>query len=151
MKLETFLSLSEQTLIFLLSVPAGACLAVIYDIFRVWRIIFPAASHRAAAFISDVLFMLICGFCVFLFAVRFSGGVVRFFCVIGSAAGFILYFFTVGNTVVSCLRRVMNAFRKCLRKVYMTIIAPIVKIPKVIYPKVFNKFVHSYENEEKSK
>lgn len=149
MHLDTFFSISQQTALFLLSVVLGAGLGVVYDCFRVFRIIVPRAARSAAVAVQDVIFWLIYGFCVFCYAAALARGQVRLFIVLGSLIGFILYIFTVGNAVTRVIRRVVNAVYGVLHKVYSVMIEPFVKILRIICQKISPVFVRNYKNKPK--
>lgn len=151
MELETFFSVSEQTMQFLLSVVLGAGLGVVYDCFRVFRILFPPARKNGAVCVGDAAFMIISGAAVFLFAVVFCRSQVRLFSVIGALLGFVLYILTIGNFITGILKAIVSAICKILQKVYSAVFAPVVNYVKGICLKKFNKFVHSYENQKKTK
>lgn len=112
MSLETFFSISEECILFLLSTVMGAGLGILYDIFRIIRIIFPFASKKSAVFVEDILFMLISGAAVFLYAAVMCRGQVRFFCILGTFLGFLLYITAVGNAIIGLLRRIAEKMRK---------------------------------------
>lgn len=149
MHLDTFFSISQQTALFLLSVVLGAGLGVVYDCFRVFRIILPRAARSASVAVQDVIFWLIYGFCVFCYAAVLARGQVRFFIVLGSLIGFVLYIFTIGNTVTGVIRRIVTAVYGVLRKVYSAIIEPFVKILRIICQKISPVFVRIYKNNPK--
>ena len=151
MHLDTFFSISQQTALFLLSVVLGAGLGVVYDCFRVFRIIFPRAAKSADVAVQDVIYWLIYGFCVFCFAAVLARGQVRFFIVLGSLIGFVLYIITIGNTVTGVIRRIVTAVYTVLRKVYSAMIEPYVKILRIICQKLSPVFVRSHKNTEKKK
>ncbi len=151
MQLETFFTVSQQTLQFLLSVVLGAGLGVVYDIFRVLRIVFPTARKKGAVCAADIIFMIICGIAVFLFSAMFCRGQVRFFCIFGAAPGFILYMLTIGHFVAGIFKAVASAVSKVLQKVYSAVFVPAVKFVKYFCIKINKLFVHSYENAENLK
>ena len=151
MHLDTFFSVPEHTSLFLLSVVMGAALGVVYDCFRVFRILFPHASRSKAVVIEDIIFWLIYGFCVFCYAAALARGQVRFFIVLGSLTGFVLYIVTVGNLITGIIRRIVTALYKLLHKVYSAIIEPIVKTLKIICQKMLRFFVQIHKNFAKQK
>lgn len=150
MKLDTFFSISRQTLIFLLSVILGAVLGVLYDCFRVLRVLFPPAAKPKAVFIGDVLFWLIYGFCVFCYGAVFARGQVRLFIIFGSLIGFALYLLTVGSVVIGVIRCAAEAVRKILLKVYSGTIEPFVKLLRIFCQKITQFFVGNHKNDNKS-
>lgn len=151
MQIETFFSVSQQTSFFLLSTVLGALMGVVYDCFRTFRILFPPASKQAAVAVQDVIFCLICGFCIFCYSSAVCGGSLRFFMILGSALGFTLYILTLGNAVTGVLRRAASAFYRALRKVYSYLFEPLVNIIKKMCQKVGLVFVRSYKNIKKNK
>lgn len=145
MHLDTFFSVSQHTSLFLLSVVMGAALGVVYDCFRVVRILLPPAAGSKSVAVSDIIFWLIYGFCIFCYAAAFGRGQVRFFIILGSLAGFVLYIFTVGNLITGVIRRIVTAFYRILHKVYSSTIEPLVKSLKNICQKVLRIFVQIYK------
>ena len=146
MHLDTFFSVSEHTSLFLLSVVMGAALGVVYDCFRVLRILFPHSVKSKAVAVEDIIFWLIYGFCVFCYAAALARGQVRFFIVLGSLTGFVLYIVTVGNLITGIIRRIVTALYKILHKVHSVIIKPIVKSSKIICQKMLQIFVQIHKN-----
>ena len=116
MNLETFFTVSEQCTLFLLSVILGLGIGVFYDFFRTLRIIFPPAAKRKAVFAEDMIFMVVSGAAVFVYAALLCRGQVRFFCVLGTVLGFFLYIATVGSLIVGILRAIASAVAKFFRK-----------------------------------
>lgn len=151
MRLDTFFSISQHTSIFLLSVVLGAALGVVYDCFRVLRIIFPPAAKKGAVIAEDIIFWLIYGFCIFCYAAAYARGQVRFFIFFGSLIGFVLYIVTVGNLITGVIRRIFDIIRKILRKVYSIIIEPLVEMQEKICQKFAPLFVRNHKNEKISK
>lgn len=151
MQVETFLSISQQTAFFLLSVVLGAVMGVVYDIFRIFRILFPPAAKSKPIAVQDVLFWLIYGFGIFCYSSAVCGGNLRFFMFFGSLLGFTLYIVTIGNLITGTLRQIAETIRRILRKVYSVIFEPIVKLLKNLCQKVRLFFVRIYRKLKKSK
>lgn len=116
--LEAFFTVSEQLLLFLGSVLLGAGLGVIFDIFRIIRIIFPPAGRDAPTAAADMLYMLIFGLGVFLFSAVFGRGEVRFFYAAGAGLGALLYLLTIGSVITGIVRSCCNAIRAALNNLY---------------------------------
>lgn len=150
MQIETFFSVSQQTAFFLLSVVLGAALGVVYDVFRVFRILFPPAAKKTPLAVQDVLFWLIYGFCIFCYSTAVCGGSLRFFMLFGSLAGFALYILTIGNLITGVLRRTAESVRQVLRKVYSLLFEPIVKLLKNLCQKVRLFFIQIYRKSKKT-
>ncbi|MDR0991985.1 MAG: spore cortex biosynthesis protein YabQ [Ruminococcus sp.] len=111
MNLETFLSVTKQTELFLLAVTLGAGLGIIFDALRVLRIIIKTAGNAFFCGLADVLFTLFSAFCIFLFSAETARGQVRFFIVIGAALGFLLEILTTGDIVTGVVKKAANAVR----------------------------------------
>ncbi len=135
---------------FLMSVVFGAAVGVLYDCFRVLRIVFPAARKSVPVFVMDIIFMLCCGGLFFLFSVIFCRGNIRFYCILGALPGFVMYILTLGNLITKIIRAIVTTVYSALQKVYSSVFVPIVNIAKGIYQKFFHIFVHSYENKQKT-
>ena len=146
MHLDTFFSVSQHTFLFLMSVVLGATMGIVYDCFRVLRIVFPPAAKRGAVIAEDIIFWLIYGFCIFCYAAAFARSQVRFFMFFGSLIGFVLYIVTIGNLLTRAIRQVFNAVYKILHKVYSAFIEPIVKLKDKICQKLVIVFVRNHKN-----
>ncbi|MGN1135049.1 MAG: spore cortex biosynthesis protein YabQ [Oscillospiraceae bacterium] len=116
MSLETFFSVSEQCSLFLLSVILGMGIGVFYDVFRTLRIVFPPAAKKNAVFAEDIIFMVVSGAAIFLYAAVLCRGQVRFFCVVGTLLGFALYIATVGSIIVGIFRSAAGFIARLLPK-----------------------------------
>ncbi len=129
-----------------MSVVLGAALGIVYDCFRVFRIVFPPAAKSGAVLIQDIIYWLFYGFCIFCYTSAVCGGKLRFFIFFGSLLGFVLYILTLGNMVTGIIRRIVTAFYRGLRKVYSFTFEPVVKLLRKNCQKVRSVFVGSYEN-----
>ncbi len=88
-------TLQMQARGFLLAAIAGLLLGGLYDVFRIFRALFRCGKR--ALFVQDLLFMLAAGAFSYLTALAANWGVVRLYLLAGEAAGFALYFLTLGN------------------------------------------------------
>ena len=123
--LESFFTAGEQTALFLGSVLLGALLGAVYDIFRIIRIIFPAAGKKAAVMICDIIYMLIFGTAVFFYAAVYGRAEVRFYFAAGAFLGAVLFIFTVGNAVTSAVKSCRDTIRQAFHRVYISYFRPI--------------------------
>ncbi len=136
--METFFTVTEQTWLFLWACLIGVGLGIVYDCFRVLRIVL---RHKfVAVFIEDVLFTVFYALCLFIYMTECSRGQIRFFIIIGSLLGFIVYLLTVGSLVVTIFRSIVWLIRKTLRRIYELIFAPIKKAFIIIVQKLNIKF-----------
>lgn len=95
----------------------GAGLGLLYDAFRMLRIILP--HHKIVIFLEDLLFCTAAILLSFAFVISMGNGVLRGFMVFGELMGAILYFFTLGlaitgiaNKVKSWVRHIIFLFKK---------------------------------------
>lgn len=124
-------------------------MGVVYDVFRVLRILFPPAAKTGAAAVQDILFWLIYGLCIFFYSAAVCGGKLRLFMFLGSLAGFALYIVTIGNFITEILRRFVTAVYKIIRKVYLALFEPPVKTLKKLCQKIPLFFVGNHKNAAK--
>ena len=112
---------SEQLSVFLYSFGLGFLLGVLYDFFRMLRMIFPFG--RVLIFIQDFLYVIICAFATFCFALVLNDGRIMFYIFLGEALGWIIYYFSVGvlvmravNSAVSGIRRLSRAIAAAIKR-----------------------------------
>lgn len=134
---ETFFSVHEELVLFALSCIAGAVIGICYDVLRALRLAFPHGIWLTAA--EDAVFLG--AYAVFLsaFASAAARGELRFYYIIGNAAGFSLYFFTLGSIVMRTLRKLTTA----AGTVFKWITAPFRRVNVLICRKARAKFVGS--------
>ncbi len=88
---------------FLASIALGVLIGLVYDVFRIIRVIYKGG--RLKLFFEDVLFCVMASlvFAVFLF--NASMGVLRMFAAFGVILGFFAYRFSVGRFTVPLAKR----------------------------------------------
>lgn len=125
---ETFFSVNEELILFGLSCAFGIIIGIFYDVLRTVRVIFP--HNRWLVCIEDIAFLI--AYCVFLssFASAASRGELRFYFVIGNAIGFALYLATVGNIVISTMKKLFFVVKKILFVIFYPFIRCYVFISK---------------------
>jgi len=109
---ETFFSVNEELVLFGMSCIMGAVFGVLYDVFRIIRIIFAHNGFLTA--IEDILFLGLYGVSLIAFASAAARGELRFYHVLGNFIGFALYFLTLGSIVNSAFRRLFSALKKTI-------------------------------------
>ncbi len=89
---------------FLASLLTGVIIGVVYDVFRVGRVV--TGGGRIKLFFEDVLFFLMAAlvFCVFIF--NATMGVIRMFASVGVLLGFFAYRFSLGLFTVYATRHI---------------------------------------------
>ncbi len=133
---ETFFSIQEELVLFLLSCIAGVFIGVFYDVFRTLRLMI---KHNFFFVIAEDVLFLAC-YAVFLsaFASVQARGELRFYFIIGNALGFTLYFFTLGSFVIRTLRKFFGLIGR--------IFAPVKAVYVILCKKVRGKFVENSKN-----
>ncbi len=91
-------TLSSQLLSLGISALIGLALAVVYDVFRVTRILF--RTGKIVMYVQDILFGIAAAFVTFLLALAVNSGEIRFYIIGGELIGMMVYFFTVGRITV---------------------------------------------------
>ncbi len=142
---DTFLTVHEETVLFLGSCVLGGGLSITWDVVRGLRI---AVPHKAAAkAVEDVLFMVLWAASLVCFTSVYAKGVLRLFCVAGTVLGFVSVRLSVGNPVMRLFSRIIAAVYKIIR----FITAPGVKIAVYTRKKLTGKFVSNAKNSTKRK
>lgn len=141
---DTFFAVNEELSLFLLSCLCGVFIGAVYDIFRTLRVIFP--HNNTLVLIEDIVFL--CGYAVFLtaFASVAARGHLRLYYIIGNGIGFSVYICTVGNIVISALRKLFSFFRKAAAVLF----CPIKRICAFLCKKIHLEFVGNPKNLVKS-
>lgn len=112
-KLETFFTPSEQFMQFLSCLLIGALLGILYDIIRTVRSLLPHKNFFVA--LEDFLFIFIWAIQLMVFAMEQGRGVLRFYFFLGNIIGFAVYHFTIGNLIISVVRKTAEAIKKFLK------------------------------------
>lgn len=112
--------MAQQTRVFLLCVGIGFVLGILYDVVRMLRKIF--FTSRKALYVQDILYFVICTFCIFLFLLYANNGGVRAFNFVGMALGWVIYYFTLGVLNVKITEKIVHLFHKIFKKFQKSII-----------------------------
>lgn len=116
---------------FLYSIVVGAGIGVIYDVFRIIRIILP--KTKTIIFFEDILFCLTATPVMSILIFNVGSGIVRGFSIIGAIIGFSIYYFTIGKIVYRLSNIIIAFIKKILRLLYHLITAPFVFIGQKTY------------------
>lgn len=87
---------------FLASLLTGALIGLVYDFFRIGRVIFKGG--RIKLFFDDVLFFVMAALVFAVFTFNATMGVVRMFAAIGALVGFFAYRFSIGLFTANAAR-----------------------------------------------
>jgi spore cortex biosynthesis protein YabQ len=137
---ETFFSVHEQLMLFLLSCICGGVVGVFYDIFRTLRIIFP--HNTLLVVIEDIIFM--CGYAFFIsvFSVTAARGEMRVYYIFGNIIGFVVYILTLGAVVTAVMKKLFML----VGGLFSIILCPFKRIYAFLCKKTVLKFVGSSKN-----
>ena len=135
------LSFSEQAKLFLSTVCIGYIIGFAYDIIRVFRSIIK--HHEILKQAEDLLYWTISAMIVFILLLSENKGEVRFFMIIGSFIGMILYYFTLSSIFIKASMKIYSIIKKILSVFIEIILTPfrLILIPlKYVFKKSINIF-----------
>ena len=101
-------TLALQLLIFGYSCVLGAGLGLLYDFFRIIRMMIN--PRNIAVFIQDVIYFIISGIITFLFVLGFNSGEARFYILAGEGIGWIIYHITLGEVIYKCSGKLVRSW-----------------------------------------
>ncbi len=107
-------TLTEQILIFLYSCLLGITLGLLYDAFRIIRMIINSMSIMI--FFQDILYFIVSGIVTFIFILGFNSGDSRFYILAGEGIGWIGYHLTIGELIYRMSNKTVKAFKNLLGK-----------------------------------
>ena len=134
----------SQYICFLYSLVLGVSLGIVYDLFKLDRLLFKRS--KIFLFFSDILFWLISAFLIFTFCVIFSNGQIRGFIVLGTLLGFVIYRLTLSklifllvNPLKKLVKKLNNRYYKLIEKANDFILKQVFKAKKIIKGNFFFK------------
>ena len=116
------LSLATQTKNFLLSLGFGFIMGIFYDLFRIVRI--SISKSKIATVFSDILYCIFLGFSLMLFCLTVNEGEIRLYLLLGSLAGFFVYYFSLGVIIFSFSEKLITLIKKIIGSVFNVISYP---------------------------
>ena len=124
---------SEQTGAFFHACLLGCGLGLLYDVFRIVRMAFPAAhSNRqwgyALAFAEDILFFSLCAGATFLFMMGKVHGQLRFFLLSGEILGAVLWHYTVGHLLMKIAYGLITVVKGLASFVFRFFVRPLWRV-----------------------
>lgn len=142
--METFFTISEQTKLFLWACVLGGAMGIIFDFFRVARIL---VKHRKiAVFVEDFIFTILFFLAFFIYSTERARGQLRFFVFMGAVLGLLIYILSVGTVVVTITRKTSALILKIFRGIYRITLYPVKKFIVWIGQKIKSKFVQNSTN-----
>lgn len=118
-------TLTEQLTQFFLAACIGVALGVVYDFFKVLRLI--GLDFKVAAFVEDILFFLIATVTMFSYYMQVTDGKFRIISVIAAFLGFLIYSLTVEKLVFFIIKKIYTLISKILGFIYEKIILLVIK------------------------
>ena len=96
-------------LLLYLSLGLGIFLGLVYDIFKLFRLL--TGAGKFVVFVEDILFCAFCGVCFSVVFYNASRGAMRLYAFLAAIATFSLYYFTVGRLTEKAARKVVSVVR----------------------------------------
>ena len=118
------LSLATQTKNFLLSLGFGFIMGILYDLFRIVKI--SISKGKLATIISDILYCIFLCFALFLFCLTVNEGEIRLYLLLGSMAGFFVYYFSLGVIIFSFSEKIIAFIKAIIKSVFKSVFKPII-------------------------
>ena len=124
------ISVSQQTMTFLQSLLLGAALGMLYDVFRILRLLIP--SGKVISFVEDIVYFLLCGVISFAFLIAVNNGIIRAYLLAGELLGAVLYYFTLGKFIYRIADKIITLIKKFLALLYRIFLSPFVRLFQAI-------------------
>lgn len=124
------ISVNNQAASFLLSMPVGIILSILYDFFYAIRAI--KKPRFVAVFILDIIYFIIAAFVVFCFFLLRTNGEIRAFCLVGILLGFIFSRQTITKLFI-ILSKPFLKICKIFKKYLKIILKPLASFKKFVY------------------
>ena len=125
---------APETAVFFYACALGAGLGVLYDVFRLLRLV--TGGKALLVFLEDLLFSFLAAGCTLYFIIEFCSGWLRLFVLAGEVLGFILYHFTVGEIVIRLFRLICRGIRFLVLGIWRKILYPPLRILSLIAQKI---------------
>ncbi|MBQ8868235.1 MAG: hypothetical protein IJ027_00760 [Oscillospiraceae bacterium] len=109
-------SVSEQLYVFGLAALMGVALGVLYDVFKVMRLV--GLNSQVLVFLEDVLFFAISTVTVFSFYMQITDGKFRVYPLIAASLGFLVYFLTLEKLIFFVIKKLYYALYSFFEFVY---------------------------------
>ena len=132
--LESFFTSGQQLQLFLLSCAFGIPIGIVFDIFRVIRMIIH--HNKIAAALEDILFFCLYGVFLMCFTISMARSEFRFY-----------YYVTAGTVVTGILRKIIGFIKRALLRIFR----PLLKKFVLICEKIRTIFVGSLQNIKSNK
>lgn len=142
---DTYFTVQEQTTLFLFACLLGLPMGLLFDLFRMLRVLFRHAIVVVA--IEDILFCCTCAVTLAAFTSVACRGEFRLFYPVGMLLGCLLWRFTVGNSLLKITRKTAGFLRLFLSQIFH----PVAVFFARIQWRIKQKFRHVIQNLKKKK
>lgn len=122
--------IAAQTEIFLYALGFGFLLGILYDIFRILRMII--SGSKGFILFMDLLYFAVCTFLTFCFVLTVDSGRIRIYVAAGVILGWIVYYFSFGAIAM----RVSNAVVSFFKSIFSAVIRPVKRLSGRILSKI---------------
>lgn len=110
-----YINIAEQTITFLLSLVMGCVFCLLYDCFRILRII--KSYSKTAIFIQDVLYWIICAFLCCCFLIIRCSGEIRGYVLVGALLGWVVFRLTLSILILALAKHILRFARWLYSKI----------------------------------
>jgi spore cortex biosynthesis protein YabQ len=128
------ITVSEQLSLLICAVLIGIALGAVYDIFRMLRVI--THCGRAAVFVLDILYWLVCTAVSFVFLLLQNDGKLRTLAIISEVGGAAIYYYTIGALVIKRAEAVSNSVKRKTKKAVIAAARPIKRFGRTAGAKI---------------
>ena len=142
------ISLTEQTMIFLLSILLGAFLSFIFDFFRIFRAVFKKGI--LIILLQDLLYYIFCAVITFLFILSLNSGQIRGFIIIGEIIGWLIYYLTFGTMIMKFVKKILRIVKFMILFIYRSILFPVFLFFSKICVKIIKKIANKRKKKQKN-
>lgn len=122
----------------------GMQLGVVYDVFKILRII--GLNSKIATFFEDIIFFLVSTVSFFWFYMNVTEGKFRIYPVLVAVLGFFIYEVTLGKVVVFLMKKIVGAIKKAVKFLYKKLFYPIFSKISFLFYKLFSPIMKFLKN-----
>jgi len=115
--------IADQTRLFLLSLGLGFALGILYDLFRILRLLVGSAG-RFGLLAQDILYCLCCTTLSFFFFLALGDGAVRLYLLGGEILGWLVYYVSFGTVALRFSEWLVRQLRRFFRFLVRIFTAP---------------------------
>lgn len=128
---------NQDSFLFFASIILGFCIGFYYEIFRFLRLALPHPDLFIV--LEDLCFFLPLGPVLIFFHYALNSGVLRWFSLLGSVLGFLLYLGTVGKLLIRFSSGILHCIRALFKRLFGILIRPVLIVFKNITNYLYEK------------